>query len=125
MNPKREQDFKIKCERFAREITKKTDIIFTDIRYKETLHDVFEIEKGVLNHGNPSERQMSCSKIKFGFKNRIEVTFVGCGVGAQNLTPARRNAINRILKTNAKVTKDSPTQAHQITITFNVNPHKM
>ena len=98
MNEGREKDFKCKCERLARTITKETDIIFTDICYEETLHNVFKIEKGVLEHLDASERQMSCSKIKFGFKNRIEVTFVGVGVGAQNLNATRRNAINRILK---------------------------
>ena len=112
MNKQREQEFKFRCERLAKKIAQKTDIIFTEIRYVEI-------------HAKPSERQMSCAKFKKGFKNRIHVTFVGIGVGAQNLTPARRNAINRILKTNAKVTKDSPTQTNQITITFNVNPHKM
>lgn len=112
MNKQREQEFKFRCERLAKKIAQKTDIIFTEIRYMEI-------------YAKPSERRMSCAKFKKGFKNRIQVTFVGCGVGAQRFNAARRNVINRILKTNAKVTKDSPTQAHQITITFNVNPHKM
>lgn len=122
---KKEQEFKFRCERLAREITRKTDIIFVNIRYKEFLHNVY-YEKGVCYCDNPSEVRMNCSEFEIArYKNRIQVTLVGIGVGAQSFTPTRRNSINRILKTNAKFTKDSETQTHQIVITFNVNPHKM
>lgn len=130
MNKQREQEFKSKCERLARKITKKTDIIFTEIRYTELMPEVYyEPEKNskkmICHCSNSSDRRMSKSEIKCGFKNRIQVTFGGCGVGAQKFNAARRNSINRILKTNAEFTKDSEVQTHQITITFNVNPHKM
>ena len=113
MNKQREQEFKFRCERLAKRIAQNTDIIFTQIRYTELVRD--EI----------SDKRLMCTSLGYGIKNRIQVTFVGVGVGAQNLTVTRRNAINRILKTNAKVIKDSPMQTHQVEITFNVNPHKM
>lgn len=130
MNKQKEQEFKFKCERLARAITKKTDIIFTEIRYTEVISEVYymaekESERMICYCSNTSDRRISNSKIRSGFKNRIEVTFVGCGVGAQKFNAARRNSINRILKTNAKISKDKETQTQKIIITFIVNPHKM
>jgi len=113
IDAKREQNFKLKYERLAREIAKRADIIIKEIRYKEIIMDVV------------SDVRLRCSKREYGYKNRIQVTFIGSGVGAQNFNATRKNTVNRILKTNAEVFKKCPVEAHQIIITFNVNPHNM